>query len=184
MKKPVRTTVFFGLMSAVLVLPASWLLMGPLGWPTAIKLVLWADLALYGILLAMWSGKKAPSILFPLVLLFGAALWPGNHAGFFLMGLGILGWIRSGVCFTSSPIRGVLAEIVTLVGSAVLIALWGPDSTLTWAMAVWLFFLFQSLYFYMVPTAGARERRKHPVDSFESARQKLEGLLRGPASFG
>lgn len=177
MKKPVRTTVFFGLLSALMVLPLSRLLTGSLGGIVAIKLVLWADLALYALLLCRWGKRPALSALFPLVLLLGAVLWPGPYAGFFLVVLAVISWIRSGICFTSTPLRSLFAEIATALGCGILIALWWPGSALAWASALWLFFLFQSLYFFFVPLDEERRPPALPVDSFESARQKLESLL-------
>ena len=72
---------------------------------SAFKLVLWADLAGYAVLMARWSGKALTAIMFPLALLLGTAVWPGIYTAFFFLGLGMLSWLRSGICFSKTPIR-------------------------------------------------------------------------------
>lgn len=177
MSKPVRTTVVFGLISALLIFPVVELLTRRWGWPAAFKLTLWADLALYTLLLVRWSKSRLLPALFPLAILLGAALWPWSYTGFFLLGLGVFSWIRSGICFKAPPLRLIIAETVTMVGGAALAAAWAPVSSLSWALALWLFFLVQSLYFFIMPgltekSAGARER-----DPFEVAVQEAEKML-------
>lgn len=153
MKRHVRTTLVYGLISALTVMPAAWLLAGSIGWPLAFKLILWLDLLGYAALLARWSGKGVSVILFPMALLLGTAVWPGVYTGFFFLGLGIFSWIRSGSCFCGTPVRAVAAEVITVGGGAGLVSLLSPGSTITWAISIWLFFLVQALYFYMVPTS-------------------------------
>ncbi len=157
MNRPVRTTLVYGMGSALAVVTAAWLFAGLLGWPTAFKLALWMDLGLYAILLARWSGKGPGAVVFPLALLLGAALWPGGYAAFFCLGLAVFSWIRSGICFSATPLRSIAAEIITLAGGAGLMALLGPGSTATWAISIWLFFLVQALYFCLVPAADPSE---------------------------
>ncbi len=153
MKRHVRTTLVYGLISALAVMPAASLLAGSIGWPLAFKLVLWLDLFFYAVLLARWSGKGVSVILFPIALLLGTALWPGVYNGFFFLGLGIFSWIRSGSCFCGTPVRAVAAEVITVGGGAGLVSLLGPGASVTWAISIWLFFLVQALYFYMVPAS-------------------------------
>jgi hypothetical protein len=148
MKRHVRTTLVYGLISALTVMPITGLLAAPIGWPMAFKLVLWLDLFFYAALLARWSNKGMSAIVFPTTLLLGTALWPGVSTGFFFLGLAVLSWIRSGSCFCGTPIRAVAAEILT--PSAVAPAwqvLFSPASTITWAIGIWLFFLIQAVYF-------------------------------------
>lgn len=176
MSKPVRTTIVFGLISGIVMYPAVMLLAPIVGWSAAVKLTLWGNLAFYALLLARWGHAATLGILFPLALLLGAALWPPTHAGFFLLALGVLSWIRSGICFTGAPLRGLTAEFVTVVGGAALVAFQVPSSTIGWVVGMWLFALVQSLYFFIMP---ARETRKvrPSTDSFEEARRELEKVL-------
>jgi hypothetical protein len=177
MKRPVRTTIVFALVSAFTVMPAAWLLAGPLGWPMALKLALWTDLACYTVLLARWSGKSPLATLFPLFLLLGAALWPRVTNGFIFLGLGVFGWIRSGICFTRSPLRAVFAEIFTIAIGIGLVALMRPASTLAWAIGIWLFYLVQTLYFFIVPLKNMAARGRDDVDRFERARRDAQRIL-------
>ena len=177
MKRAVRTTLVYGFISALLVMPATWLLAGLAGWPVAFKLALWADLFVYTVLLARWSGQGLAAIVFPLALLLGTALWPGGYAGFFFLGLGVLGWIRSGICFSATPVRAVAAEIITVSGGAGLVALLGPGSTVTWGISIWLFFLVQALYFFIVPTPDRPAAVQTDEDPFERARREARRVM-------
>ena len=177
MSRPIRTTVIFGLISTLLIVPAAGLLTRHWGWPAAHKLILWADLALYTLLMVRWSKSRLAPALFPLAILLGAALWPWSYSGFFLLGLGIFSWIRSGICFKAPPLRLITAEIVTVGGGAALVAVMGPISTLSSALTPWLFFLVQALYFFLVPgLAGSTDDTRQP-DPFEAAVQEADKLL-------
>ena len=177
MNPAVRTPLVYGFISALAVIPAAWMLAGPAGWPMAFKLALWTDLFFYAILLARWSNKGLIAIGFPLVLLLGTAIWPGVYNGFFFLGLGVLGWIRSGICFSGSPLRAVAAEIITLSGGAGLAALLGPGSSVTWAISIWLFFLVQALYFFIVPATKRFTTAQADEDPFELARREIQRVL-------
>ncbi|WP_372680911.1 hypothetical protein [Desulfosarcina sp.] len=177
MKRHVRTTLVYGLISALAVVPAAWLLAGPVGWPMAFKLTLWLDLLGYAALLARWSGKRPSAILFPMVLLLGTALWPGVYTGFFFLGLGVFSWIRSGSCFCGTPVRAVAAEVVTAGGGAGLVSLLGPGSSLTWAISIWLFFLVQAVYFYMVPAPCPPDVVGTTADPFDASHREALRIL-------
>jgi len=177
MKRHVRTTLVYGLISALTVMPAAWSLAGPIGWPLAFTLVLWLDLLGYASLLARWSGKGPRVILFPMALLLGTALWPGVYAGFFFLGLGIFSWIRSGSCFCGTLVRAVAAEVITVGGGAGLVSLLGPGSSLTWAISIWLFFLMQAVYFYMVPTSCSPDTVETVIDPFSQAHREALRVL-------
>ncbi len=177
MKRPVRTTLIYGLISALAVMPAAWLFAGPIGWPMAFELTLWVDLFIYAVLLARWSGKGLSAIVFPMALLLGTALWPGVYAGFFFLGIGVFSWIRSGICFSGTPVRAVAAEIITIAGGAGLVALLGPGSSITWAVSIWLFFLVQALYFFIIPAAGLSNTIRTVEDPFEQARREAQRVL-------
>ena len=177
MTRPVRTTLVYGLISALTVMPAARSLAGPAGWPLAFKLVLWLDLLGYAALLARWSGKGPGAILFPMALLLGTALWPGVYTGFFFLGLGIFSWIRSGSCFCGTPVRAVAAEVITVGGGACLVAFLGPGSSVTWAISIWLFFLMQAVYFYMVPASCSKDAVGTAIDPFEHAHREALRVL-------
>jgi len=177
MKKPIRTTVFFGLLSALCFIPFSQVFTSSLGWLMAYKLFLLLNLAIYSVLLCRWSKTSPAAILFPLLLLSGVALWPHTYTGFILIALAVFSWIRSGVCFKSTPVRAIIAEIATVVAGVGFMLFWWPDSPLAQPLAIWLFFLIQTLYFYIVP--GITKQRSDAVskDSFEQACREMERLL-------
>lgn len=176
MNKPIRTTLIFGLLSALSVIPLTsvpvyW------GWSISCKLFWWTNLTLYSVLLCRWSRTRPVAILFPLLLLLGMAIWPYSHNGFILIALAVFSWIRSGICFNTVPLRAVIAEIVTLAGGVGFVLFWWPDSSLALSLAIWLFFLVQTLYFYIIPTAAANDPTSVSSDAFEQARREMERLL-------
>ena len=158
MKKPIRATVVFALASGAVVVPLTLLLTAYLPWSTAFKMTLWADLALYSVLLARWRGVRLGALLFPLLILLGTALWPGTYHGFLILALGVFSWMRSGICFQAAPDRALAAEVITIVGSTAVLLFFGVYSSAGWALNICLFFLVQSLYFFMVPL------RPNPLD--------------------
>lgn len=177
MNRPIRTTVVFGLLSALLIFPVVGLLADRWGGGLGFKLALWLDLALYSLLLVRWSKARLLPALFPLGLLLAAALWPWSRSGFFLLGLGVLSWVRSGICFKAPPLRLLTAETIAMAGGAGLVALLAPGSALTWALAIWLFFLVQTFYFYIMPGLVDTPAEGSVQDPFEAARKEAEKML-------
>jgi hypothetical protein len=178
MRRPVRTTLVYGLASALAVMPATIFLAGVIGWPLAFKLLLWLNLSVYALLLTRWSGKGPGKILFPLFLLLVMALWPGFYAGFFLLGLGVLCWIRSGICFSMGPVRAAVGEALAIGGGSGLVMFFNPGSSIAWAISIWLFFLMQALYFFIVPLS-APSGDEALGDTFERAHREALRLLQG-----
>ena len=177
MKRPVRTTLVYGAISALAVMPAAALLSAYIDWPSAVKLVLWADLAGYAVLMARWCGKPLTAIMFPLALLLGTALWPGIYSAFFFLGVGVLSWLRSGICFSNTPMRAMAAETISIAGGAGLAALLGPGTTVTWAVSIWLFFLVQALYFFIVPSVNRQTPAQTQPDPFDRAQREALRVL-------
>lgn len=177
MKSPIRTTLVYGLICALIAIPATGGLAGIVGGSIAFRLVLWTILSGYSLLLARWSGKHRAGLLFPLILLLGTAVWPGIDSVFFFLGLGVLCWLRSGICFSGFPLRAMIAETITAAGGAALVALLGPGSAVTWAISIWLFFLVQALYFFIVPHRGSTTADRQKADSFDQARREAQRVL-------
>jgi hypothetical protein len=177
MNKPIRTTVVFALVSGFLALPLTELL-GRFGtYPAAFKWVLWMNLAIYTLLLARWGRTRLLSILFPLVLLLGVALWPGTWIGFYALALGVLCWVRSGICFSDTPLRALIAELVTVVGGITLVGTLGSSSRAAWPLGLCLFILVQALYFYIIPANSDQKAQTASPDPFEQARHEAEKVL-------
>lgn len=179
MNRPTRTTVVYALAGGFLVVPSAMFLSAYLPWTMALKLALWADLAVYAVLLARWSRTGLAAVLFPLALLLGIALWPHTYIGFFFLAAGVLCWIRSGICFNLAPLRSLAAEVVTLAGGSALVLLFGGRSSLSWAVAVCLFSLVQALYFFIVPSGPGNTRKKAPTDPFQRAAEEAGKVLEG-----
>ncbi|WP_319525916.1 hypothetical protein [uncultured Desulfosarcina sp.] len=177
MKSPIRTTLVYGLICALIAMPAAGSLAGIVGGSIAFKLVLWTILSGYSLLLARWSGKHPAVLLFPLILLLGTAVWPGIDSVFFFLGLGVLCWLRSGICFSGFPLRAMAAETVAAAGGAALVALLGPGNAVTWAISIWLFFLVQALYFFIVPHRSSTTADRQDVDPFEQAQREAQRIL-------
>jgi hypothetical protein len=178
MNNPSRTTIVYALAGGFLVVPAAMLLSPYLHWATAFKLSLWADLAIYAVLLARWSRTPLIGVLFPLALLLAAALWPHTYGGFFFLAVGVLCWIRSGICFQGTPLRALAAEAITVLGGCFMVMLFGGHTTLSWALAICLFSLIQALYFYIVPhRRTATENSKQDSDPFDRAVEEARKVL-------
>ena len=175
-RRPMPTTILFGLMCGLFFIPVSMVLGYIVYWPMAFRLAIWSYLALYGLLLTRW-GKVSPiSIVFPLLILLVFVFWGNSNSAFLLLALGILSWIRSGICFQRPLFKILGAELLVCIGGGVLVAYFAPHSTLTWAMGIWMFFLVQSLYFVLMGDISDEEERL-AVDPFEQARKHAERIL-------
>jgi hypothetical protein len=180
MSRPTRTTIVYALAGGFLVVPTAMLLSPYLHWATAFKLALWADLAVYAVLLARWSRARLLSVVFPLALLLATALWPRTYTGFFFLAVGVLCWIRSGICFQGAPLRTLAAEVITVLGGSALVMLFGGQTSLSWAIAVCLFTLVQAIYFFIVPhSAGAAKKKTATGDPFDRAVEEARKVLEG-----
>lgn len=177
MKKPIQATLIFGILSALCVIPFTHLLAGHLGWLVVYKLFGVINLTLYSLLLCRWSGVSLTSILFPLLLVSGVAMWPNTHSVLVLVALCVFSWIRSGICFKNVPARGIIGEIVTMGGGAGLIVFHWPSSTFAQPIALWLFFLLQTLYFFIVPNTIEDSSAPVSPDPFEQSYREVERLL-------
>ena len=179
MNAPVRITIIYGVVVAILLWPITGMLAGPLGWSAAFKLMLWANLSGYALFLVHWSRRRKAAPLFPLALLLTIALWPGIYGVFFFMALGVLSWIRSGICFHRTPFRAVIAETITICGGVGLVAALNPGTAVTWSLSIWLFVLIQSLYFFIVPSPVTVNAGIAAEDPFERACRKVKRILDG-----
>jgi hypothetical protein len=180
MNKPTRTTIVYALMGGFLIVPAAMLLTPYLHWAMAFKLSLWSYLAIYAVLLSRWSHTPLLGMVFPLALLLGTALWPRTYGGFFFLAVGILCWIRSGICFQGAPLRRLAAEVTTVLGGCILVMLFGGQTTLSWAIAISLFSLIQALYFFFVPLDRMeKEMGKSAGDPFDQAMKEARKVLEG-----
>jgi hypothetical protein len=102
-------------------------------------------------------------------------------AGLLVGAAATLALTRSGFLYRSKPARALLVEVALVVGGLLFArALLGP-SPLGLALAVWGFFLIQSIFFLV---GGVRRRQPDPppIDPFEQARKRVHELMNEPVS--
>ena len=176
-QQPVRTTVIFGLICALLFIPLTLGLCSFVSWTLAFGIILWSYLTIYGFLLTRWAGKSVLSILFPLFLLLIILFVVKMNSAYLLFALVIFSWIRSGICFQNSFSRVLVIECFLTLGGAALITCFTPNSTFTWSLGIWMFFLVQSLYFVILGDRGPKEQVA--ADPFEEAMMQAEKIISG-----
>ena len=176
--QPLRSTIIFGLTCGLCFTPLSVGLGHLVYWPKVLIITLWVYVALYSGFLTRWSIKSIKSIIFPLLLILMALPWMDSIILFMVLILGILSWIRSGICFPKNMGKKIVIEaFLGLVAGGLLISL-RPTTLLTWALAVWMLFLVQALYFVLFePNNNVVELIKR--DPFEHAREQAESILAG-----
>jgi len=175
--KPIRFTMVWGLLSAVIYLPASMFLHSLLTWPLGDHLLIWAMLAGYGLMLSRWAFKPFSAVVLPLILLLFAALFIHSTPTYVWVALGIMGWIRSGICFRRRPVAlRFIAETGLGVGAGLAMSAVLLTATVSAALGIWLFFLIQALYFVMFEYRQGPINRLE-VDPFERARVAAEEIL-------
>ena len=177
LRRPIRTTIVFGLICGLTFIPLSFLLNHVIAWTGAICLALWLYVAGYGILLKRWSENNLVSIIFPLLILLLAIFLMDSVAAFFLLALLVISWMRSGICFQKSAWTRLLAELLLDITGGVLIFAFKPASISAWALGVWMFFLVQSIYFVIFDTATIKTPDKDETEFFERARTHAEDIL-------
>lgn len=175
-RRPMLATILFGLICGALFIPVSMVLGYIIFWPVAFRFAIWSYIAVYGFFLTKWGKVNPISIVFPFLLLLVFVFWGNSNSAFLLLALGILSWVRSGICFKSPLFKMLGAELFVCIGGGVLVAYFAPHSTLTWAMGIWMFFLMQSLYFVFTGDSTDEEERL-TVDPFEQARRQAERIL-------
>jgi hypothetical protein len=182
--KPIRSTIFWGLISGLSFIPLCAALTHYLFWPEGVQVSIWMLLAGYGVMLCRWAQKPLRSIMAPLVLLFLAAFLLRSTSAFLFMTLVMLTWIRSGICFNKrSSAKRLGAEIVLGLATGLLISGAVPGVTLAGALGVWLFFLIQALYFVVFDDHDDT-KVKSEVDPFEKAKMGAEKILSNGIPFG
>ena len=176
-RQPMLTTVIYGLLSGVSFIPLVVALSYIINWPMAFRLILWTYLLGYVVFLTRWARANLLATLFPLVLMLSLILWEGSESSFLFTTLGILSWVRSGICFQGSLLRTLGAEVALSLGGGVLVAYFDPHSMMAWAVAIWMFFLVQSLYFVFVSENSEAEEGDVELDPFEQAKERAENIM-------
>ena len=176
-QRPIRTTIFFGLICGLMFILIRMFFENTFLWPLFFRVTIFACLTAYSLILESWGNKRRVSGLFTRRPLRICVKRSHPHYAFLLLSLGMLSWIRSGICFQNAFAKSLGVEIIFSIGGGALVAYFNPHSTLTWALGIWMFFLIQSLYFTVMTDMG-EDNVTPPVDAFEQARMKAEGILR------
>ena len=175
--KPVRTTIFFGLICALAFIPLNMALRYVFFRPETLFIIVWIYLGAYSLLLARWSKTRLRLLAFPLLLLLAAACMIHSLTIFIFISLGVLSWIRSRICFPKSFFRLLFAEPLFCMAGGLLSCLFTPASIPAWAMGIWMFFLIQALYFVFFEDAVQRGEDNIMADPFESAMAAAKTIL-------
>ncbi len=175
---PIRSTILFGLFAGLAFIPLNILFVFVLPWSITYAIIIWFYISIYSLLLTRWSGKSPQAIFLPLVLLLAAAFVNISTDVFLLFALGVLSWVRSGICFEKTLLKTAAAELILCLGGGMLVAFFAPHFTGKLAVGIWLFFLVQSLYFILfVPKETERDTIHQ--DIFERAGSRAEDILSG-----
>ena len=173
---PIRTTIGFGLICGLAFIP---LVIGfgyVIAGKAAFCLTLWVYLAAYGLLMVHWGKKSITSVIFPLLLALMTIFGEVSVSAFLFIAMGIFSWIRSGICFPTPFKRRLVSEAILGIGAGVLIGSFSPISLINWAMAIWMFFLIQALYFVIFEDHHVKGQELQR-DAFEQAREQAEKIL-------
>jgi hypothetical protein len=169
--------MMFALLCGIATVPALALLPYQWGWAGAFKIILTIYLGVYALLLCRWSQTHVSGAIYPLLLVAGAALYPSGLLAFLLIGLAVLSWIRSGICYPAPSIRKLIGEVALITGGIVLALAWPPLTPLAAGLGCWLFFLVQSLYFFGLADPKNQDRDKRIPDRFEQISRDMERIL-------
>ena len=174
---PIRTTIFFGLISGLSFIPTNIALSYLLHGASVINLTLWLYAAGYALLLSRWSKKPILSAGFPLLLLFVTSFLVDSIAAFYLLSLVVISWIRTAICFRNSGGVKLVVELLFCFFGGIPLAVFTPGSVITWMLGIWMFFLIQSLYFVIFETRAIMPQDQYETDPFERASRQAEAIL-------
>ena len=176
-RRPMFTTIIYGLLAGTSFIPLVMVMSNLVHWTAAFRLAIWLVLAGYLVILARWGKVSLLSILFPLLLLLLLVFWGVTNSAFLLLALGVLIWVRSGICFQGGLLKSLVTEVALCLGAGALVVFFTPHSILTWGVAVWMFFLVQSVYFVVFADFGEKQEEKVDLDLFHQARTRAERIL-------
>jgi hypothetical protein len=178
-QRPIRTTMIYGLFCALIFMPAIVMIdtLNMIDRQIGFRLIIWAFLAGYSLFLTRWGQISFQTIIFPLLLPLIFVFTNVYENMFFLLALGVLAWIRSGLSFPGPVIKTMGAEASIGFGSAFLVAHFAPQSLLAWSLGIWMFFLGQAVYFIIFAGHKKSDAARTNEDVFESAKRRAEEIL-------
>jgi len=101
---------------------------------------------------------------------FKGLLWPPLASN-------ILSWIRSDACPTQFPAGRFVVESTIGLGASIFVAWFSPHSIVSWATAIWIFFLSQALFFVLFDNIESTAQERIVVDPFERVHAKAEEIM-------
>ncbi|MCG6982221.1 MAG: hypothetical protein LJE88_12505 [Deltaproteobacteria bacterium] len=176
-RRPMLTTIIYGLLAGMAFMPMVMVTSSIIHWTAAFRLTIWFVLAGYLVILTRWGKVSLLSIFFPLLLLLLLVFWGDTNSAFLFLALGVLSWARSGICFQGSLLKTLVTEVALSLGAGTLVVFFAPHSTITWGVAVWMFFLVQSVYFVVFEDFGNKQEERAAPDPFHQARTQAERIL-------
>ena len=171
------TTIIYGLLAGMSFIPTVMVMSNLVHWTAAFRLAIWLVLAGYLVILTRWGRVSLLSVVFPLLLLLLLVFWGNTNSAFLLLALGVLSWVRSGICFQGGLLKTVATEAALCLGTGALAVFVTPHSTITWGVLVWMFFLVQSVYFVVFADFGEEPDEQLEIDPFHQARNRAERIL-------
>ena len=176
-RRPMFTTILYGLLAGMSFIPMVMVISNLIHWTAAFRLAIWLVLAGYLVILTRWGRVSLLSIVFPLLLLLLLVFWGDTNSAFLFLALGVLSWVRSGICFQGGLLKALATEAALCLGAGALVVFFTPHSTITWGVMVWMFFLVQSVYFVVFPDFKEKAEERMEVDPFHQARTRAERIL-------
>jgi hypothetical protein len=171
------TTIIYGLLAGMAFMPLVMVASSIIHWTAAFRLTIWLVLAGYLVILTRWGKASLLSIFFPLLLLLLLVFWGDTNSAFLFLALGVLSWVRSGICFQGNLLKTLVTEVALSLGTGALVVFFTPHSTITWGVLVWMFFLVQSVYFVVFEDFGKKQEERVALDPFHQARTRAERIL-------
>ncbi len=143
-------------------------------WAVAIYCL--ATVVFYAVTIApTWSrGLAGGGFAAALAVVVGLlASWPSEA----ILGAALtLAMVRSGILYRGRPLRTLLLETALILGGLLAARFLVGPTPLATGLAIWSFFLAQSLFFLMGGIT-AREPEEVTIDPFEHAKKQVLGLM-------
>jgi len=157
------------------------LVVGPImGSGRALSAYVLASVAAHILCIAPSWARGLRLALVSLGLLLPIAFLTGSLSGRLLAAALVLSVVRSGLLYRARPARAIVLEALLLVGGLFLARLVWGHGLMSMALALWCFYLVQSLYFI---AGGVRERRQERGrDEFAEARDRALSLMEEPTA--
>ena len=178
-QRPIRTTLLYGLVCGLSFIPIGLIFRHTIFWPFIFRLTLFSYLAVYSLILTKCGNTKRLSVAFPLLFLSVFIFYQSSISAFLLLTLGMLSWIRSGICFQNAFGKSIWSDVIFSIGGGALVACLNPLTTISWALGIWLFFMVQSLYFIFLTQSDTINDVFYKPDAFDQARIRAERVING-----